>query len=79
METNLQEAKLELIQWLAAIDDPNIIEQIRAIRDKEKDDWWDKLSAPEKESINKGIEDAEAGNLKDQDWREGLGLKDGHH
>lgn len=67
MESNLQEAKLELIQWLAAIDDPSIIEQIQAIRENEKEDWWDKLSAIEKESINKGIQDAEAGNLKDQD------------
>lgn len=67
MESNLQDTKLELIQWLATIDDPGIIEQIRAIRDNEKEDWWDKLSTIEKESISKGIEDADAGNLRDQD------------
>ena len=31
------------------------------------EDWWNNLSAPEKESINKGIEDADTGNLKDHD------------
>lgn len=66
METNLQKAKLEPIQWFVAINDPGIIEQIQAIRDNEKEDWWDKLSAIEKQSINKSIEDADAGNLRDQ-------------
>ncbi len=65
MEMNLQAAKLELIQWLSTIDNPITIEKILAIRDDEKEDWWDNLSAPEKESINKGIEDADTGNLKD--------------
>jgi hypothetical protein len=65
MEMNLQATKLELIQWLSTIDNPLIIEKIRAIRDNAKEDWWDHLSAPEKESINKGIEDADAGHLKD--------------
>ena len=64
---NLQATKLELIQWLSTIDNPKIIEKILAIRADEKEDWWDNLSALEKESINKGIEDAEAGNLKDHD------------
>ena len=67
MEMNLQAAKLELIQWLSTIDDPIIIEKILAIRNNEKEDWWENLSALEKESINEGIEDADAGNLKDHD------------
>jgi len=67
MEMNLQTTKLELIQWLSTIDDPGIIKKVQAIRDDEKEDWWDNLSAIEKESINKGIEDADAGNLKDHD------------
>jgi len=67
MEMNLQATKLELIQWLSTIDNPSIIEKILAIRNNEKEDWWEHLSALEKESINKGIEDADAGNLKDHD------------
>ena len=67
MEMNLQTTKLELIQWLSTIDNPSIIEKILAIRNNEKEDWWENLSALEKESINKGIKDADAGNLKDHD------------
>lgn len=64
---NIHAKKLELIQWLSTLDNPNIIEKILALRDQEKNDWWDKLSASEKESINKGIEDADAGRLEDHD------------
>lgn len=62
---NLQATKLELIRWLSTIDNSSIIEKIQAMRDNEKEDWWNKLSALEKEPINKGIEDA--GNLKGHD------------
>ncbi len=62
---NLHATKLELIQWLATIDNPRIIEKILAIRNDEKEDWWEHLSALEKESINKGIDDADAGKLND--------------
>lgn len=58
---------MELIQWLSTIENPSVIEKISAIRDNEKEDRWMHLSAAEKESINKGIEDADAGNLKDHD------------
>ena len=67
METNIQTTKPELIQWLSTIDNPSIIEKFQAIRDNETEDWWENLSVAEKESIDKGIEDADAGNLKDQD------------
>lgn len=67
MDMKLQAKKLELIQWLSTIDNPSIIEKIMAIRDSQKDDWWDNLSTPEKESIKKGIEDADAGNLKNHE------------
>ncbi|MCH8525269.1 MAG: hypothetical protein LAT52_12025 [Balneolales bacterium] len=46
---------LELIQWLSTIDNPSIIEKVLAIRNSEKEAFWERLSATEKESINKGI------------------------
>jgi predicted transcriptional regulator len=67
MKMNMHATKLELIQWLSTIDNPSIIEKILAIRNNEKEDWWEKLNALEKESIKKGIEDADAGNLNDHD------------
>ena len=67
MQVNLQAKKLELIQWLSTVDNPSIIEKILAIRNNEKEDWWKSLSTLQKESINKGLEDADAGNLNDHD------------
>ena len=33
------------------------------LREKEKTDWWNEISATEKKSIEKGIQDAENGKL----------------
>jgi predicted transcriptional regulator len=67
MKRNLHTTKLELIQWLSTIDNPIILEKVLAIRNNEKEDHWASLSALEKDSINKGIEDADAGKLNDHD------------
>lgn len=63
MATNIQDKKIELIQWLSTLNDNKIIEKIIALRDREMEDWWSKLSEAEKKSLEKGIEDAEKGNL----------------
>lgn len=61
--TNLQERKLELIQWVSVIEDVEIIDRLSAIKEADSVDWWDKISVEEKSSIAKGIEDAEAGRI----------------
>ncbi len=55
--------KLELIQWLSTIEDASIIDKIMNIRKNESKDWWDSISESEKESIELGLKDAEAGKL----------------
>jgi len=64
MANTLQHKKIELIQWLSTLDDVSIIEKIIELRKKESLDWWDKISSEEKESISKGIKDADSGKLK---------------
>lgn len=61
---NLQERKLELIQWLSVVDDASLIEKVAKLRDESVADWWDEISTSEKESIAIGIDDADAGRLK---------------
>lgn len=61
---NIQERKLELIQWLSVIDDAVLIEKVAKLRDESVSDWWNEISEAEKESIAKGIEQAEAGRLR---------------
>jgi len=63
IELNIQNKKLELIQWLSTIEDASIIEKIMDLKKNESKDWWDSISKNELESIEKGIIDAESGKL----------------
>ncbi|WZL88510.1 hypothetical protein VS868_12990 [Salinimicrobium sp. 3283s] len=66
MDAEIQNKKIELIQWLSTLDDELIIEKIMKLRKKEKTDWWNEVSKEEKASVQKGIEDADSGNLESQ-------------
>lgn len=62
--TNIQERKLELIQWLSVIEDVSLLDKLAELKEQSTRDWWDEISDAEKESISKGLEDANAGRLK---------------
>jgi thiamine pyrophosphate-dependent acetolactate synthase large subunit-like protein len=66
MAIDLKNKKIELIQWLSTLDNEIIIDKLMELRESEKTDWWNEISEGEKESIEKGIEDADSGNLKPQ-------------
>jgi hypothetical protein len=63
IELNILNQKLELIQWLSTIEDSSIIEKIMDLRKEESKNWWNSISESEKESIEKGLNDADAGKL----------------
>ncbi len=65
MGIGLQDAKIDLINWITTLEDKTVIDKIMAL--KEDDDWWLKLNESEKESINKGILDADAKKLNSND------------
>ena len=64
MSFDFQHKKIELIQSLSTLNDETVIDKLMKLRNKEKRDWWDEISEEEKKSIEKGIEDSKAGNLK---------------
>lgn len=64
--TDIQERKIELIQWLSVIEDATLLQKIYDLKDQSAGDWWDDLSADEITSIKKGLADAEKGNLRPQ-------------
>ncbi|MGM1055628.1 MAG: hypothetical protein ACQEWG_07085 [Bacteroidota bacterium] len=64
MDTNIQNKKIELIQWLSTLNDESIIEKIMKLRESERIDWWEEISKEEKKSIEEGIKDADSGKLK---------------
>ena len=55
--------KLELIEWLAKLEDKETIEYLKLIKDSWSSghDWWDDLSDDERASIERGIKDIEQG------------------
>ncbi|WP_223033892.1 hypothetical protein [Hanstruepera marina] len=63
MDLSLENKKIELIQWLSTLNDTSLIDKLMKLREKEKNDWWNEISASEKESIEKGIQDADGGKL----------------
>lgn len=63
MSVSIENKKIELIQWLSTLNDQSMIDKLMQFREKEKTDWWNEISASEKKSIEKGIEDAENGKL----------------
>lgn len=63
MDINLQNKKIELIQWLSTLNDVSLIDKLIKIRETEKTDWWNEISAAEKQSIEKGLLDADDGKL----------------
>lgn len=61
---NIQDRKLELIQWLSVIEDVSLLDKLIQLKEENTRDWWDEISDGEKESIQIGIEDADAGRVK---------------
>ena len=57
--------KLELIEWLAKLDDNDTIEYLKIVKDSKSGDldWWDDLSDVQKEGIERGLKDIESGKI----------------
>ena len=61
---DIQAEKLELIEWLSKLSDTSTIKEIKALRKELEADWWDTLSKEQKEDIQAGLSDLEAGRKK---------------
>lgn len=63
-DLQIQNKKLELIQWLSTIEDLSFLEKISDFISREKKgDWWNEISDAEKNAVEKGISDADLGKL----------------
>ncbi|MBK7966125.1 MAG: hypothetical protein IPK10_13165 [Bacteroidetes bacterium] len=57
-----EQLKLELIQWLASIEDKQILQSLFRFKNiQENTDWWDSLSDDQLKEIEKGIDDVKKG------------------
>ncbi|MGD1320051.1 hypothetical protein [Chryseobacterium sp. 2R14A] len=64
MNSQILNEKLELIQWLSTLEDTSIIKKLIQFRKEETKDWWDSISDEEKNSIEKGISEADKNDVK---------------
>ncbi|WP_116786911.1 hypothetical protein [Flavobacterium psychrotrophum] len=62
VELQIEKKKLELIQWLSTVEDMTVIDQIAALRNRQKD-WWEDISLDERKAVEQGIAEADAGKL----------------
>lgn len=60
---DIQAEKLNLIKWLTDVNEPSIISQFVALRQKLQADWWDNISEDEKDEIIEGITQADNGDV----------------
>lgn len=60
---NIQSKKIELIQWLSTIEDLSVINKLIDVKKQENKDWWNAASEAEKQSIEKGLRDADTGKV----------------
>ena len=64
MEMKIQNAKIELIQWLTTLEDHSIIEKVMDLMKSDTKDWYHSISDAEKKSLESGLTDAKNGKLK---------------
>lgn len=60
---NIQAEKLNLIQWLAGVNEPSIIKRFIALKQEQQVDWWNEIEAEEKAEIEEGLAQADRGEV----------------
>lgn len=55
--------KLRLIEWLAGLNDPNILEELISLKKKKEGDWWEVIGEEERLDIQKGLLEADRGEV----------------
>ena len=57
---NLEARKLNLINWISSIQEEGILSEVEKVQ-KEKADWWDKVSHKDKKAIEEGLDQLDRG------------------
>ena len=61
--------KLELIEWLAKLEDKETIDYLKIVKDSDisNNDWWHNLTDEQKSGIERGLEDVDDGRVTPHD------------
>jgi hypothetical protein len=64
--TDLNEIKLDLIDWIDKLSDTDLIQFLDGLRiSRVQNDWWEELPIDQKKQILAGLKDADEGKLMD--------------
>lgn len=67
MKSELLSLKLDLINWISNLDDPNILHSIKDLQSANQTDWWDDLTHEQKQSVEEGLSDVKNGRVHSHD------------
>lgn len=61
--------KLELIEWLTHLNDDDTITYLKIVKDSSEkgSDWWQDLTIEQKDGIERGLKDIDAGRVTPHD------------
>ncbi|MCB0397333.1 MAG: hypothetical protein KDD36_11795 [Flavobacteriales bacterium] len=59
----METLKLELIKWVASLEDDTTIQYLKVVKDSADHDWWDDLTEEQKAGIQRGLRDVEEGRV----------------
>lgn len=60
---DIEAIKKELIDWINNLDDETLLKGLLSVKQSYvQGDWWDQISHAEKNTIDEGLKDAEAGH-----------------
>ena len=60
---DIQAEKLQLIEWLARLNNTATLKRFLTLKKEQEKDWWDLLSIEEKSEIEEGLAQADRGEV----------------
>ncbi len=60
---DIQAEKLQLIEWLARLNNTTTLKRFITLKKEQEKDWWDQLSTEEKAEIEEGLTQADRGEV----------------
>jgi hypothetical protein len=63
---SLEARKLNLINWISSLQEEETLNEVEKIQ-KEKADWWDKVSRKDKKAIEEGLNQLDQGEFVNRD------------
>ncbi|GAA0894644.1 hypothetical protein GCM10009122_43250 [Fulvivirga kasyanovii] len=58
---DLRAEKLNLLEWLAGLNDPKILKEFISLKKSREVDWWDEIGEEEQLAIDEGLDQLSRG------------------